>query len=181
MRPEEERLQSVPVSTGAASLPRRANASQNRAKTRSCRKRAATLRRIGWRRLRGGRLTPSRAAASVALGLFVGCLPLYGLHLPLCLALCLPLRLDAAVAYLAANISNPLVAPWLLLAEVQIGSLLLTGALSRFDVHAARATGVMGYAAYAAIGSVIVGAVLAGIGGVIAASIAGRSARRRGT
>ena len=49
-------------------------------------------------------------------------LPLYGLHFPLCLAVCLPLQLDVVVAYLAANISNPLVAPFLVTAEVEIGS-----------------------------------------------------------
>ncbi len=83
--------------------------------------------RLAWRRLRGGELTATRAAASVAVGLAVGVTPLWGLHLPLVLALCLPLKLDAALAYLAANISVPAVAPFLTLAEFEIGSVLLTG------------------------------------------------------
>ena len=60
-----------------------------------------------WRRLRGGELTATRAALSVAVGLAIGVTPLWGLHLILVLAVCLPLKLDAPVAYLAANISIP--------------------------------------------------------------------------
>lgn len=143
------------------------------------RERASALRKSGWARLRGGELTPKRAAASVALGLFVGCIPVFGLHLPLCLALAVPLRLDAPVAYLAANVSNPLVAPWLVLAEVQTGAWLLTGGPAPFDVEAARETGVAGFVAYAALGSVVVGAVLALVGGSVAGAVTSW-ARRRG-
>jgi uncharacterized protein (DUF2062 family) len=132
-----------------------------------------------WERLRGGELSPVRAAASVGIGLFVGCLPLYGLHLPLCLALCLPFRLDAVVAYLCANISNPLVAPFLLTLEVEVGSLLLTGQHAGFDVTRARLTGVAGFALQAGIGSLLVGSVLAAGGAALAASIAARQRARR--
>jgi uncharacterized protein (DUF2062 family) len=145
---------------------------------RSWRARAATLRSVGWKRLRGGDLTPTRAAASVGLGLFIGCLPLYGLHLPLVLAACVPLRLDAPVAYLASNISNPLVAPWLLVAEVQTGSWLLTRSFVGFNASMARATGITGYAAYAALGSVAVGGVVALVGACCAGIISARWASR---
>jgi 2-polyprenyl-3-methyl-5-hydroxy-6-metoxy-1,4-benzoquinol methylase len=114
----------------------------------------------------------------VALGLFIGCLPLYGLHLPLCVGACLLFRLDAVVAYLAANISNPLVAPFLLTAEVEVGSLLLTGEHAAFDVEQARSVGVAGFAAQASVGSVVVGAGLALIGGTLAYVLAPRRRRR---
>lgn len=129
------------------------------------------MRRAGWKRLRGGELTPWRAASAVAIGLFIGCLPVFGLHLPLVLAVCLPLRQDAAVAYLAANVSNPLMAPWLIAAEVQAGSWLLTGALVPFDASMARVAGVSGYVQFAAVGAVAVGAVLALAGGLVAALV----------
>ncbi len=138
------------------------------------RARAAELRRTGWKRLRGGELTPARAAVSVAVGLFIGCLPVFGLHLPLVLAVCLPLELDAPVAYLAANVSNPLVAPWLIVAEVQTGSWLRTGAFVGFDAAMARSAGIGGFASFAAIGAVVVGAVLAALGGGAAGLLAGR-------
>jgi SAM-dependent methyltransferase len=94
-------------------------------------------------------------------------LPVYGLHLPLCLAACLPLRLDVIVAYAAAHISNPLFAPFLITAEIQVGSLLLTGGFLPFDVARARAVGVSGFVAQAAVGSVVVGATLSVVGALV--------------
>ncbi len=128
-----------------------------------------------WRRLRGGELSRGRTAGSVAVGLFIGSTPLYGLHLPLCLAVCVPLKLDAVVAYLAANISNPLVAPFLVAAEVEVGAWILTGHTVPFDVAQARHTGVAGFMLQAGVGSVVVGAVLAALG----ASLVMLVARRR--
>lgn len=104
----------------------------------------------------------------MGFGLFLGSIPVYGLHLPLCLAVSLPLRLDAPVAYVAANISNPLVAPWLVLLEVQVGAYILTGQRAPFDIEIARQVGIGGFASYAAIGALIVGATLGFVGGAIA-------------
>ena len=109
--------------------------------------------------------------------MFIGCQPLYGLHLPLVVLVCLPFRLDAVVAYLAANISNPLVAPFLLLAEVEIGSLLLHGTSVVFDLAAARRAGVAGFVEEAALGSIVLGAILGLLGGALAAFIARRAQR----
>jgi uncharacterized protein (DUF2062 family) len=138
----------------------------------------ATLSRL-WRILRGGESSPARLGAAVAIGLFIGCLPLYGLHLPLCLGACLLFRLDAVVAYLAANISNPLIAPFLLTAEVEIGSLLLTGRHAAFDVERARSVGIVGFVKQAAVGGVVVGLVLAILGGGAAYALSPSRARKR--
>src|SRR5688572_28117387 len=46
------------------------------------------LKRV-WCDIRGGDLSPARIAASVALGAFIGCLPIFGFHLPVVLLLCL--------------------------------------------------------------------------------------------
>ncbi len=83
--------------------------------------------REAWKRLRGGELTPARAAGSVAVGLLVGVTPLWGLHFWIVLAICVPLRLDVPIAYLAANISLPFIAPFLSIAEIEIGARVLTG------------------------------------------------------
>jgi uncharacterized protein (DUF2062 family) len=108
------------------------------------------------------------------VGVFVGSLPLYGLHLPLCTLICLPLRLDVVAAYLAAHISNPIVAPFLLVLEVNVGSLVLTGQLAPFDIARAKSTGVSGFAAQTAVGAVLVGAVLAAFGAALAYLVASR-------
>lgn len=130
-----------------------------------------------FQRLRGA-ATPARLALSIGLGLFIGCLPLYGLHLTLCVLICVPLRLDAVAAYLAANISNPLVAPLLLLAEVQLGSLLLTGQLTNFDLASARRIGASGVALQLGLGSVVLGAGLGCLGAFIAWWVARRGKPR---
>jgi uncharacterized protein (DUF2062 family)/SAM-dependent methyltransferase len=125
-----------------------------------------------WRRLRGERQSPARVALAVAIGLFIGCLPVYGLHFVLCLLICLPLRLDLVLAYLVANISNPLIAPFLITLEVEVGALLSSGHHAAFSLERARQTGIWGFAFQAGLGSVFVGAVLAAIGSVIAYLIA---------
>lgn len=84
------------------------------------------LKRV-WSDLRGGDMSAERIAASVALGLFIGCLPIFGLHLPIVLVLCLRFRLDGALAYVAANVSNPFFAPFLFTGEVQLGAFLFEG------------------------------------------------------
>jgi len=129
-----------------------------------------------WRRVRGERQSPARVALAVALGLFIGCLPVYGFHFVLCVLVCLPLGLDLVLAYLVANISNPLVAPFLITLEVEIGSLVSTGRHAGFTLQQAKQTGILGFVYQAALGSIFVGAALGAIGGAIAYLIA----RRRG-
>lgn len=118
------------------------------------------------RELRGGRLSPARGAAAVALGLFIGSQPIFGCHFPLIVVLCLWLRLDALITYVAANISNPFFAPALLTAEVEVGALLRTGARPRFD-HALDRAAAFHFAGDLAVGAPTVGLGLALAGGAL--------------
>ena len=118
------------------------------------------------RELRGGRLSPARGAAAVALGLFIGSQPIFGCHFPLIVVLCLWLRLDALITYVAANISNPFFAPALLTAEVEVGALLRTGARPRFD-HALDRAAAFHFAGDLALGAPTVGLGLALAGGAL--------------
>lgn len=139
--------------------------------------RAAIHQRVKqhWRMLRG-RNSPARLGVSIGLGVFIGCLPLYGLHLWLCLGVCLPLGLDAVAAYSAANISNPFFAPFLIWAEIEAGSYLLRGVGAPLDLDGVRQLGVAGFLGEAALGSVIVGGVLALALGWVAWALTRRSA-----
>lgn len=119
---------------------------------------------VAWRRLRGGALSPGRAAASIAVGLFVGCLPLYGVHSVIVLAICIPLRLDAAIAYFAAHISNPVTAPFLFALELQLGSHLLTGHGTELSFAAAKELGVIKAGARLFAGAAIVAPAAALLG-----------------
>jgi uncharacterized protein (DUF2062 family)/SAM-dependent methyltransferase len=124
------------------------------------------LRRV-LHELRGRELSPARGAAAVALGLFIGCIPIFGLHAPLVLALCLWFRLDAVIAYLFANISNPLFAPFLITAEVQIGSTLRTGAMLGFDRETIRSLAFSRFAGDLFLGAPIFAAGAAITGGAL--------------
>jgi len=102
-----------------------------------------------------------RETAAVAIGVFVGCLPLYGLHLVICWGLGFLLGLNRLKMYLAANISNPLVAPWLLFIEVQAGAWLRRGSFHALTREAVVETGLATFGIDAAVGSVAVGTLLA--------------------
>jgi uncharacterized protein (DUF2062 family) len=120
-----------------------------------------------WSRLRGGSLEPGRAAASVAVGIFVGCLPIYGAQFLVVLAVCVPLRLDVALAYVAAHVSNPLTLPFVLAVEMETGSLLLNGQHASFDMAAAKSLGVTAIGSQIVVGAIAVGAFLAAVGALV--------------
>jgi uncharacterized protein (DUF2062 family)/SAM-dependent methyltransferase len=120
-----------------------------------------------WQRLRGGELTPLRAALSVAVGLLIGVTPLYGGHIFLVLLVCIPLGLDAPVSYLAANISIPPVAPFLALAEVEIGAWVLTQHTLELDVTALRAVGAWTFAKELVVGTMFFAPAMAALGGTV--------------
>ena len=132
-----------------------------------------------WHRVRGTRQSPARVALAVWLGLFIGCLPLYGLHFLLCCSMCLPFGLDLALCYLVANISNPFVAPFLVTLEVELGSLISTGQHAAFSLTRARQTGVLGFLWQAVVGSVFVGSGLGALGSGIAYAVASGRQRTR--
>src|SRR5262249_6234964 len=71
--------------------------------------------------------TPVRQALAIGLGLYIGCTPFIGFHLPLSVGLGWLFGLNRFKVYLAANISNPLVAPFLYALEIQVGTWLRTG------------------------------------------------------
>ncbi len=78
-------------------------------------------------RLRTEGDSPAAKALAVGIGVAIGCLPLYGLHLALCLVAARLLRLNRLHTYLAAHVNNPLTAPPLLYAELALGRWLTGG------------------------------------------------------
>src|SRR6185503_459744 len=101
-----------------------------------------------------------REAAALGVGAFIGCLPIYGAHLLLVAAVGWLLGLNRLRMYVAANISNPLFAPALILAEVQTGAWVRRREFHDVTLQAIRATEPWVYGIDLAVGSVIVGTVL---------------------
>jgi uncharacterized protein (DUF2062 family)/2-polyprenyl-3-methyl-5-hydroxy-6-metoxy-1,4-benzoquinol methylase len=106
---------------------------------------------------------PARETAAIACGVFIGCQPFYGFHLLLCWVVGWAFGLNRLKLYLAANISNPLVAPFLLFSELQCGSLLRRGTFHAPTLEGIRAAGAAALGIDLLLGSVVIGAVLAGL------------------
>jgi uncharacterized protein (DUF2062 family) len=140
------------------------------------------LARQAWRRLRGGELTPRRAALSVGVGLVIGMTPAFGLHWLIVIAVCVPLRLDTGVAYLAANISMPFIAPFISFAEIETGALLLHGSFIAMGPRALHEAGLRTLVAELALGTVVLAPLVGALGGGTAyALVAWRRGRKKET
>jgi uncharacterized protein (DUF2062 family)/SAM-dependent methyltransferase len=101
-----------------------------------------------------------REAAAVGVGIFIGCLPFYGFHLLLCWVTGWLFGLNRLKIYVAANISNPLFAPTLVFAELQLGAWLRRGAFHPLTLQAARTTNLSVFGLDILIGSLALGATL---------------------
>jgi len=115
-------------------------------------------------RTEGG--TPLRQALSVWLGVLIGCTPLWGVHLLLCMALGRLLGLSRIKCFVATHINNPLTAPFLIYFEIALGHWLLTGDWPSPDLAEARAAGLLSLGRDVFVGSLVLGTVL---GAVLAA------------
>ena len=125
--------------------------------------------------LRTEGLTPARQALAVGVGLFIGCTPLYGLHLALSIAAGWLLRVNRLLVYAAANISNPVMAPLLFVAELQAGAWVHRQ--QWLGPRAIVESGLAGVASDLVVGSALVGLVAGAVGGGITYAIVRRRAR----
>ena len=119
----------------------------------------------------------AREACAIAVGLFIGCSPFYGFHLVLCWVVGRLLRLNRMKVYLAANISNPIVAPFILFAELQTGAWIRTGAFLPLTLETVRTTTPWQFGIDLLVGSFVFGGVLGAMGGVATYLALGGAAR----
>jgi uncharacterized protein (DUF2062 family) len=110
---------------------------------------------------------PGREAWAIGAGLFIGCSPFYGFHLLISWVCGRLLGLNRLKVYLAANISNPVVAPVLLFAEIQTGAWLRTGSFLALTLQTVKTTTPLQFGADLLLGSAVIGGVLGGIGGLV--------------
>lgn len=109
--------------------------------------------------------TPIRQALSIGLGLYIGASPFIGFHLGLIILFGWLFGLNRLKAYLASHISNPLFAPLLYAAEIQIGAWIRTGHMYSTQSLSQLQFGPL--ALDVLIGSVVVGGVLAVTGTIV--------------
>lgn len=101
-----------------------------------------------------------REIAAMGVGAFIGCLPFYGFHLLLVIAVGHVLGLNRLKMYVAANISNPLFAPALILAEVQTGAWVRRQDLHDLTLESIRRTDPWQFGGDLLLGSLLVGVTL---------------------
>jgi SAM-dependent methyltransferase len=109
---------------------------------------------------------PAREACAIAVGLFIGCSPFYGFHLLLSWMAGRLLGLNRLKVYLAANVSNPIVAPLILFAELQTGAWLRTGSFLALTLETVKTITPWQFGIDLLTGSAVVGGVLGGVGGL---------------
>ncbi len=71
--------------------------------------------------------SPRKLALALAVGVFLGASPLWGLHTLLAIAVSVLLNLNKPAALFGTLISNPLLAPFLIFASLETGSWFLYG------------------------------------------------------
>ncbi len=131
-------------------------------------------KRLGWQyaelhyRLRTADDTPWRQAWSIAIGTFAGCTPFYGFHIPSCIFLCRLFRLNVVKATLAAQISNPMFAPFLIFIEFGVGRWLLSGRFPSLSFAEVSGLGLRELGLSLLLGSLVVGLALGALLGLLA-------------
>ena len=119
----------------------------------------ATVRRL-FHGLRSEGAGAGREATAVGVGVFIGCLPFYGFHLLLCWITGWLFGLNRLKIYLAANISNPLIAPLLIFTELQAGAWVRRGAFHGLTLQTAATTDLSVFGLDILTGSLTLGATI---------------------
>jgi uncharacterized protein (DUF2062 family) len=126
--------------------------------------------------------SPARLGAAVALGVFWGCVPAWGVQLILTVATAKLLKLNRLVAFTAGHIGAPPMTPFLIFGSVELGHLLVHGSWVTLSVDAVREMSTSEIFARFAIayfvGGTVIGIVVAAIAGPLVASLIRRSRER---
>lgn len=117
---------------------------------------------------------PGETGIAVGVGCFVGCVPIYGLHLAICTAVASLLRVSRLKTYLAAHVNNPLTAPLLLFLEVGVGRRITQGQWPSLADLAPRRLEVFPLGRDLLLGSLVVGAGVGVVAGLVAFAMASR-------
>jgi uncharacterized protein (DUF2062 family) len=104
-----------------------------------------------------------REAAAIGAGVFIGCSPFYGFHFLLCWAVGSVFALNRLQMYLAANISNPMISPFLIFSEIQAGAWIRRGAVHPLTIATIRTADVGAFGLDLLVGAAVVGAALGAI------------------
>lgn len=106
-------------------------------------------------KLRVEHASPGKQALAVGAGVFIGCLPVYGLHFPLCVLAARVFRLNTLLTYFAAYINNPVSALFLTFGQLQVGHWLRFGETMPLTLAGLRQEGALAFGLDLALGSIV--------------------------
>jgi uncharacterized protein (DUF2062 family) len=119
-------------------------------------------------------LDPSRAAAAVFLGIFIGILPIYGLQTLTAVGVALLFRLNKPLTVAGTLINNPVLLPLIIFSSVELGCLLRNGSFQPLNlstlVDTPRHINKEQFFIWV-IGSVALGILVGGLGAAITAVV----------
>ena len=135
-----------------------------------------------WVALKAEHATPTRLGVGVGVGVFVGCSPAHGFQVLICLGLAALLRLNKLAVMLGLQVSAPPLTPLVIFAGLQTGEwvrfrrflpLSPTQIRAAVGPHLARSL-IIDFV----LGSLIVGAVLGTLAGVVTTALVRRRRAR---
>lgn len=131
-----------------------------------------------WRLAIRERASPRQIALAVWVGVFVGCTPAIGFHAGVAALAATVVRLSRLWAIIGSRVSNFVMLPWIVLAEIQVAHRLRTGEWTALNTHT-----VLQHTSELmldwCIGTLPIGALLATLLGALAYVLARRREARR--
>jgi uncharacterized protein (DUF2062 family) len=127
----------------------------------------ATRIRSLWQRALAEHSSPREIGWSVALGVFSGCSPFFGLHMWIALALATLFRVNRLWAFVGSRVSSNVFYAWIAFAEIEIAHRLRTGVWAPLAPREALAQGRQLLTDWF-LGALLVGAALGAALGVVA-------------
>ncbi|MEO6420328.1 MAG: DUF2062 domain-containing protein [Polyangiaceae bacterium] len=135
-----------------------------------------------WRELKNEHSSPREIAWAVGIGIFAGCTPAVGFHGWVALAMAALLRKNKLWAWVGSRISNVLILPFIILAELQVAHKARTGQWLALSVDEVKAHGASSLILDWFVGSLAVGTTLGLIFGLLTYALATwRQSMKRGT
>ena len=127
-------------------------------------------------------LAPSRAAAAVFTGVFIGIVPIYGFQLLAAAGVAVLFGLNKPLTLAATFINNPFLQPFIVATSIGLGHLMLTGHYQVITESPFTAHGFTNSLSAWFIGSAVLGVVVGGLmaaGTFVAAGLGSVESRRR--
>lgn len=107
-------------------------------------------------------LSPTEIASAIALGNFIGFVPIIGTHTVIAIGLAYILRLNPLIVFLGTQISNPISYPFQIFISAEIGNLILNG--SFLKIKFSREINYINHYIWPIIvGSLVLGIVISGL------------------